>query len=87
VYGYVVRPVLPPIRTIFQIVSFRIKPYGILGRRERKYLYPSTPTPTIPAETAYGSGVAVEVEAVVVDEPKRKCQKVKGRPRHAVVRN
>jgi hypothetical protein len=39
--------------------------------RERKYFNPIIPT-------ASGSGVVAEAEAVVVDEPKLKCGKVKG---------
>ena len=70
-YGYVVRLLLPPIRTIFQKVSFSdITLQDTRITSERKYLHGSTAPPhhttPIPAETVSGPRV---------------------RPRHAVTRN
>ena len=60
-YGYVVRLVLPPIRTIYLIVSFSEITLGILEPRGRGSTFTAPHHPyfsrTIPAETASGSGV------------------------------
>jgi hypothetical protein len=66
VYAYVVRLVLPPIRTNFQMVSFSLDTRTARGR---KYIRPITPIP-IPAEIASGSRVVTKPGAVVVDEHK-----------------